>query len=156
MKESLSAQPDPQKKPVQNEPTESRDEGMMLPTNYLVVSLVSLVILYLFMNIIATYEDFCVFFYWFLMWYCNTCDEYELIWVLKDIIYLDFTVFVDFISLLRDSYNNVMNVVIFFSFLSNITCDKKTFVMMNSCSEFFYIFGSISPVISVTIFFSFW
>jgi hypothetical protein len=34
----------------------------MLPTNYLVVSLISLVILYLFMNIIATYEDFCIFF----------------------------------------------------------------------------------------------
>lgn len=62
MEESLSAQPDPRKKPVQNEPIESRDEGTMLPTNYLVVSLVSLVILYLFMNIIATYEDFCVFF----------------------------------------------------------------------------------------------
>lgn len=40
MEESLSAQPDPRKKPVQNEPTKSRDEGTMFPTNYLVVLLV--------------------------------------------------------------------------------------------------------------------
>ena len=62
MEESSSAQADTGKKPVQNEPTESRDEGTMLPTNYLLVLLVSLVILYLFMNIIDTYEYFCEFY----------------------------------------------------------------------------------------------
>ena len=61
MEESSSAKEDTGKKLVHFEVTESHDEGTMLPTNYLLVLLVSLVILYLFMNIIDTYEYFCVF-----------------------------------------------------------------------------------------------
>lgn len=50
MEESSSAQADPRKKPVQNEPTESRDEGTMLPTNYLVVLLVVFFSVYIWLS----------------------------------------------------------------------------------------------------------
>ena len=62
MEESSSKKEDTGKKPVQNEPNETQNEGTMLQINYSLDLLVSLVILYLFINIIDNYEDFCVFY----------------------------------------------------------------------------------------------
>jgi hypothetical protein len=53
MEQSSSGKVDRQKKQVQNIPTETQDEGTLLPTKYLVVSLVYLLFLYLF------YEYYC-------------------------------------------------------------------------------------------------
>ena len=59
MKHTSTPQAETPEKQVQNEPTETPNEDT---TNYLLVLLVSLVILYLFMNIIDTYEYFCEFY----------------------------------------------------------------------------------------------
>ena len=53
MEQSSSGKADLQKKEVANKPTETEDEGTLLPTKYLVVSLGYLLILYLF------YEYYC-------------------------------------------------------------------------------------------------
>ena len=58
MEHTSTTQAETPKKHDQNEPTETKNEGT---TNYLLVLLVSLVILYLFMNNIDDYEHFVYF-----------------------------------------------------------------------------------------------
>ena len=58
MEDTSTPQAETPKKQVQNEPTETQNEGT---TNYLQVLLVSLVILYLFMNNIDDYKHFVYF-----------------------------------------------------------------------------------------------
>ena len=53
MEQTSSGKADPKKKQVQNEPTETQDEGTLLPTKYLVVSLLYLEI------VLVIYEYYC-------------------------------------------------------------------------------------------------